>query len=51
MTNCINLEHVDPVATYSGVEQAVAKLIQNKHSIILQIHQKKVFDKRVGESC
>jgi len=34
-------EHVDPVATYSGVEQAVAKLIQNKHSIILQIHQKK----------
>jgi len=34
-------EHVDPVATYSGVEQAVARLIQNKHSIILQIHQKK----------
>jgi len=34
-------EHVDPVATYSGVEQSVARLIQNKHSIILQIHQKK----------
>jgi len=34
-------EDVDPVATYSGVEQAVSGLIQNKHQILIQIQQKK----------
>lgn len=34
-------EHVDPVATYAGVEQAVVGLIQNKHQILIRIQKKK----------
>jgi hypothetical protein len=34
-------DHVDPVATYAGVEQAVSALIQHKQHILIQIQHNK----------